>query len=416
MERRRATAGDFGKGLGRSCAGDCPGGLRACAGGDPHGSPMFEATGGDARRYGRPRSTAAESHSVDEPALHFAGQRQRIDLEDDRLDPLGRPPVGEGADDLVAPDAAWSPVAGLAVTEAEQVAAPAGAEHGVQSIDVTRPIVIVENVEQPAVDHHVEAGVGQRHGQHVARVEPDVETALSRLAPGAFDGNLRKVDAQRVRAVGRGQESVLAGAATGIEDVAGQQAGVGEPLDRRLRSMDVPRGVGVALVGRIPALSLLHRYSPYEPADCGYRRGHSDQSHGGQSRTSPGPTTSRTLLLAERLREIVAAHLRPAGDVAPLGLFVELGTRLGRRTAGALALRDRRALLAEGCLLRLRHVGERAALLRAGLRLFDVALGRLDLPGARHRWSVACQRPTARSSSALFIFDRPSTPLLFASL
>src|SRR5438046_289354 len=100
---------------------------------------MFGAPAGDARRDGRSRSTAAESYGVDEPALHFSGLRQRVDLEDDRLDPLDRPTVGEGADDLVATDAARSPVAGLAVAEAEQVAVPARAEHGMQSIDVTRP-------------------------------------------------------------------------------------------------------------------------------------------------------------------------------------------------------------------------------------------------------------------------------------
>jgi hypothetical protein len=48
-------------------------------------------------------------------------------------------------------------------------------------------------------------------------------------------------------------------------------------------------------------------------------------------------------------------------------------------------------------------VGDRALLLGTGPRLSHVALGGLHLPLGGH----VSQRPTARSSSALFIFDRP---------
>src|SRR3954447_9726195 len=123
------------------------------------------------------------------------------------------------------------------------------------------------------------------------------------------------------------------------------------------------------------------------------------------------PPTVR-LLPAERLRQLVAAHLRPTRDVPALRLLVQLGARLRRRAAGALALRDRSALLAQRGPLRLRHVRERTALLRAGLRLLDVPLRGFHLLRRRHRHYL----PTARSSSALFIFERPSMPLLFASL
>src|SRR3954452_4703298 len=120
-----------------------------------------------------------------------------------------------------------------------------------------------------------------------------------------------------------------------------------------------------------------------------------------------------SLLVTERAGQLVAAHLRPAGQVALLRLFVELLPCLRRGTAGALALRHGRALLAERRTRLRRHARYGLLRPRSRLRLLDVALGSLHLLLRCH---VVPYRPTARSSSALLIFDRPSMPFWRASL
>src|SRR5690242_2878214 len=87
-------------------------------------------------------SAAGEPPGVEEPALHPVGFGHRVDLEDDRLDLLDRPAVGEGVDELVTADAARPPVAGLAVAEAQEIEVSAGAEGGVEPVDVPLSVVV----------------------------------------------------------------------------------------------------------------------------------------------------------------------------------------------------------------------------------------------------------------------------------
>src|SRR5437764_9882628 len=90
-------------------------------------------------------------------------------------------------------------------------------------------------------------------------------------------------------------------------------------------------------------------------------------------------TAKGWLLLPERPRQFVAAHLGTACEVAALGDAHELGAGLRARSAGALALGDRRPLLAQRRPRLLRHVGDRLLSLGGADRLPDVALGRLPL-------------------------------------
>src|SRR5436190_1563628 len=64
-------------------------------------------------------------------------------------------------------------------------------------------------------------------------------------------------------------------------------------------------------------------------------------------------------LVSQGTSELIAPHLRSARQVATLGLVVELLSGLRGAAPGALALSDRCALLAEGSLGALRHVGQR---------------------------------------------------------
>src|SRR5579875_220106 len=75
--------------------------------------------------------------------------------------------------------------------------------------------------------------------------------------------------------------------------------------------------------------------------------------------TATSTSRSTRSVFAECPGQLVPAHLRPAGEVAPLGDLVQLGPRLRARPSGALALGDRRALLAERGARRLRHVRDR---------------------------------------------------------
>src|SRR5437660_112357 len=59
------------------------------------------------------------------------------------------------------------------------------------------------------------------------------------------------------------------------------------------------------------------------------------------------PWEGSRLLLAQLPGQLVAAHLRPARQVTFLGDLVQLRAGLRRRGAGALALGDRGALLAQ---------------------------------------------------------------------
>src|SRR5918995_3595081 len=92
----------------------------------------------------------------------------------------------------------------------------------------------------------------------------------------------------------------------------------------------------------------------------------------------------RHLPLTESPGQLVAPHLRPARQVASLGLAVQLLARLGLRRTGPLAPRHRSALLAERGTGLLRHLGDGLLLLGRLDRLADVQLGGLPLLRRRH--------------------------------
>jgi len=128
--------------------------------------------------------------------------------------------------------------------------------------------------------------------------------------------------------------------------------------------------------------------------------------------------TRRARRLATAAKRLVrrrgVAALPAVLQAAPISLancpFDALWRVLGERAPVRFRLADGRALLAERGAGLGRQVGDRPLLLRSGACLLHVPHGGLDLLGRGH------QRPTARSSSALFILERPSMFFSRASL
>src|ERR1017187_4557258 len=98
------------------------------------------------------------SQSVDsgQPGLCRRGTRSAVDRERVRRDAGDVPALGERGYQLVLADPAGPPVSRLAVAEAHQVATACGPQHRRQAGDVPGAILVVEDMEQPAVDDGVE--------------------------------------------------------------------------------------------------------------------------------------------------------------------------------------------------------------------------------------------------------------------
>src|SRR4051794_32526971 len=141
------------------------------------------------------------------------------------------------------------------------------------------------------------------------------------------------------------------------------------------RRRRVPRGLRRACAGRSCRRSSLRaRRQASPPARPAARRGAA-----ADRRRPPPPLLSRALLGSRHgPLELVLAHLRAALDVEPPGLGLELLAR------GRLALADRVRLLAQGRPCLRGQVLEGLLAASPGLRLLDVALGRLALLGGGH--------------------------------
>src|SRR6266516_2862644 len=86
-----------------------------------------------------------------QPGLRGWGTEPGVDLEGVGLDAGDGPAVAERGDQLVLADPPGAEGSGLAVAEAHQVAGAAGRHRRGQAGDVPGTVVVVEDVEQPAV-------------------------------------------------------------------------------------------------------------------------------------------------------------------------------------------------------------------------------------------------------------------------
>src|ERR1700722_17691783 len=120
------------------------------------------------------------------------------EVDDAGVDRLHRPSVGEGNANLVPRHPARPPITGLAVAETEHVITTTRWKYCGQALDVTRALVVIENVKEPAVEHRLELFAQSKEEKGVRHQESRRDAPLSRLRHGQFDGLCREVDSQDV--------------------------------------------------------------------------------------------------------------------------------------------------------------------------------------------------------------------------
>jgi AbrB family looped-hinge helix DNA binding protein len=114
-------------------------------------------------------------------------------------------------------------------------------------------------MEHPAVDDGVERHRQLAEVEDVSDQEAHGDAPFGGLGAGGVDGKLRDIDARHVGAIRRGEQRLLAGPATRVQEPAGQQALLGQADERGLRPPDVPRRFLVTLVRAIP---FTHSHAP----------------------------------------------------------------------------------------------------------------------------------------------------------
>ena len=152
---------------------------------------------------------------------------------DSMLQPSAKAACSSFFDTRLGPCVAW-----LLVAEAEQEQPTARLQDRRQPFDVAPPVLVAEDVEQAAVDHVVEplGPVLQRQGVHDQKRGRHAPLGCLPLRP--LDRLVEEVDARDLAASAGEEEGVVAGAATGVEDGAGDP--VGHVDERLLRPADVP--------------------------------------------------------------------------------------------------------------------------------------------------------------------------------
>src|SRR5205807_576123 len=136
------------------------------------------------------------------------------------------------------PGRTWVELAG---TEAQHVVSTPGGDRGSQTLDEAGPVVVVEHVEQPAVEDGVEALPKSRKLQGVGHEEAGPQPSLLGLGLRLGDGGGGGVHAGGVQAQGGGHEGVLPRPAADVQHPSPQGARLGQGDIGGLGPADVPR-------------------------------------------------------------------------------------------------------------------------------------------------------------------------------
>ena len=112
-----------------------------------------------------------------------------------------------------------------------------------------RALAVVEDVEEPAVEHRVELLPQINEAKGVRDDEASLEAPFDGLRLRQLDGPRRRVDPHSLEAERGRHEGVLAGATTDVEHPADQAPGRGQAIEGRLGSPDVPRRGAVGVDG-----------------------------------------------------------------------------------------------------------------------------------------------------------------------
>jgi hypothetical protein len=189
---------------------------------------------------------------------HLPGERScRVDgdIDDGGFDRVDLPAFGEGGSNFTLSYPARSPISWLSVAEAKHVVAATDWDDFSQAVDEQLPLVIAEDMKEPAVEHGVERLAQLDEPEGIEDEEPRLQTTLGRLVLGQLDRHRRDVDPDRLVPEGSGEQDMLTCPTTDIKHLAHQLPRVRKPLERWLWPPDVPRwcatGVaGVEVVGR----------------------------------------------------------------------------------------------------------------------------------------------------------------------
>jgi hypothetical protein len=125
------------------------------------------------------------------------------------------------------------------VTETEHVQDPATTRHGRQTRDVFSPLIAIECVEQPAIEHRLKHPAQTVQVQGIGNHEVSVDTASRGLLPRDRQCGLSHIDSQNVQPQRSKVKGVLACPASCIEDCAGECAFARQTQYRRLWSPNV---------------------------------------------------------------------------------------------------------------------------------------------------------------------------------
>ena len=143
---------------------------------------------------------------------------------------------------------------GSGVTETQHVNDTPVTSHRRETRRVVEPLIALEAVEQPAIEHRVERAIETIQVQGIGSRELRVETAIRSLLPGERQRGLGHVHAKNLEPERRYEKGVLARSAPGIKDGAGEGAFARQTDHRRLWLADVPGWRGTK-VGRVPRLA-----------------------------------------------------------------------------------------------------------------------------------------------------------------
>jgi len=146
------------------------------------------------------------------------------------------------------------PGVGTFVAEAQHVQRSIRRGDRREARHVRRSLVVVQGVEQAAVQHRLEPAPQPVEVKRVRRDELHLELALVGRLPGDGECRLRDVDTENRQPQRSDVKRVLPGSAAGIEHRSGESALSRQADDCRLGTANIP-GCGTVVVRRVPGLS-----------------------------------------------------------------------------------------------------------------------------------------------------------------
>jgi hypothetical protein len=163
------------------------------------------------------------------PAIEFGG-----------LDRVYLPSLVEAGPDFVPVYPARAERPQLTVAKTQHEVATTELDHRAEILDERTAVVVVEDVEQAAIQHSVELLVERSQLQGVMDQEVRGQAAVAGFGFCKSDCGRSRIDASRLQSHAGGHESMLAGPATHVQNPASNGARFRQRQKGRLRPPDIP--------------------------------------------------------------------------------------------------------------------------------------------------------------------------------